>query len=264
MAASKMLASDSGRVVICLLGGFRVLIDGRRFHLRPGGRAETLLCTLALGPRPVGLAREDLLEMIWPGTETGLSVQALHTLVYSLRRSLGDALGGDGPIVNADGRYRLNAEAGVVVDVDRFDHVVDEAERSARVGLVEKAISGYRRAAQLYDGDIAVGSDIRHVLERERLRARYLTIRARLADHHLSEGDLDAALVDALDILSHDPCREDAHRMAMTCYVRLGQRSQALRQYRICRTILLAEFQAAPEQLTDDLYELVRLEPIRV
>ena len=202
--------------------------------------------------------------MIWPGTEIGLSVQALHTLVYSLRRSFRDALGGYGPVVSADGRYRLNAEAGVVVDVDRFDLVVDHADRLARAGQVETAISGYGDAVRLYDGDLIVGSDIRHVLERERLRARYLTIRARLADHHLAEGDLEAALVDALDVLVHDPCREDAHRMAMTCYVRLGQRAQALRQYRICQTILMSEFEAVPEQGTEELYELVRLEPMRV
>jgi DNA-binding SARP family transcriptional activator len=261
---ANLSASDVGRVEICLLGSFRVLKDGRRFGLRPGGRAESLLCALALGPRRSGLARDDLLQMIWPGQDFGLSVQALHTLVYSLRRSFGDALRGAGPVVSTDGRYRLNAEAGVVVDVDRFDEVVDQADRFARTGQVDAAMSGYSDAVDLYDGDLIVGSDVRNVLERERLRARYLTIRARLADNHLGEGDLDSALADALDILAHDPCREDAHRMAMRCYVRLGQRAQALRQYRICQSILLAEFEASPEQATDELYELVRLEPIRV
>lgn len=251
-------------VRICLLGGFRLLKAGRPFTIRPGGRTESLLFALALAPRSVGLPRDDLIRMVWPEVDSGLSVQGLNTLVYALRRSLGDALGGQGPVVRDDGRYRLNAEAGVDVDVDRFEWGIDAADRLARAGEPERAIGRYHDAVSLYEGDLVVGSDIQHVLERERLRARYLSARGRLAEYHLAHGEIDAALSDALDILAHDPCREDAHRIAMRCQVRLGQRAQALRQYRICREILEVEFQAAPERETDELFELVRLDPERV
>jgi DNA-binding SARP family transcriptional activator len=255
---------DTAGVVVCLLGGFRLLKLGSPMSIRPGGRAQTIFSALALGPRPTGIARDDLVQLVWPETATGPAVQALHTLVYSLHRSLGDALDGQGPIVNVEGRYRLNAEAGVVVDVDRFDGVVAAADRLARSGEPEAAIRRYRDAVGLYEGDLVVGSEVQHVLERERLRASYLRVRATLANHHLARGDIDAALGHALDILAHDPYREDAHRMAMRCYVRLGQRAQALRQYRICRDVLMNEFEAAPERATEELYELVRLEPVRV
>lgn len=251
-------------VRICLLGGFRLLKRGRPFTIRPGGRAESLLFALALAHRSVGVQRDDLVRMVWPQVDSGLSIQGLNTLVYDLRRSLGDALGGQGPVVRDEGRYRLNAEAGVDVDVDRFERVIDAADRLVRAGEPEKAIGRYSDAVSLYEGDLVVGSDIQHVLERERLRARYLSARGRLAEYHLEHGETDAALSDALDILAHDPCREDAHRMAMRCQVRLGQRAQALRQYRICREILEVEFQAAPERATDELFELVRLDPALV
>lgn len=264
MMPSTILTSEATRVEVCLLGGFRLLKDGRPQTLRPGGRGESLLSALALGPRSGGVARDELLQLIWPGTEVGLAVQALNTLVYTLHRTLGDALGGQGPIARTDGRYRLNAEAGVVVDVDRFDSVVDAADRLARAGEPDTAMLRYRDAAHLYEGDLVIGSDVQQVLERERLRARYLAVRARLADYHLARGDVEAALANALDVLAHDPCREDAHRMAMRCYVRIGSRAQALRQYRICREILLTEFEAVPERATEELYELVRLEPVRV
>ena len=99
----------------------------------------------------------------------------------------------------------------------------------------------------LYEGDLVIASDVRHVLERERLRARYLSVRARLADHHFAVGDYASALRNALDLLAHDPCREDAHRMTMRCYVRRGERAPALRQYRVCREILALEFDVSPE-----------------
>jgi len=256
--------ADATRVLICLLGGFRLLKLGSPQSLRPGGRTQSILSALALGSRSAGVPRDDLVHLLWPDSESGLAIQALHTLVYSLHRSLGDALGGEHPIVNVHGRYRLNAEAGVVVDVDRFDSVVDAGDRLARSGEAESAIGRYRDAVSLYEGDLVVGSDVQHVLERERLRARYLRVRVTLADHHLVLGEMDAALGNALDVLAHDAYREDAHRIAMRCYVRLGQRAQALRQYRICRDLLRSEFEAAPERATDELYELIRLEPVRV
>jgi hypothetical protein len=41
----------------------------------------------------------------------------------------------------------------------------------------------------------------------------------------------------------------------------MGERAQALRQYRTCQQVLAAEFSACPEPLTDELFERVRLHP---
>jgi DNA-binding SARP family transcriptional activator len=223
-----------------------------------------LLSALAIGPRATGIARDDLIEQLWPQSDADLAVQALRTLVYSLHQTLGDALGGEGPVVSSAGRYRLNFEAGVVVDVHSFDRVVDSAQELDRVGQASGAVGRYREAVRIYTGDLAIGSDIHHLLERERLRARYIGALARLAEHHLLQGEHAEALTSALEILSCDALREDAHRLAMRCYVRLGQRAQALRQYVLCRDLLLSEFQAPPEKATEELYELVRLRPSRV
>ena len=112
----------------------------------------------------------------------------------------------------------------------------------------------YRSALELYAGDLTIGYSIQHVIERERLRARYLSIYAHLADLHFEAGDYEQTLVNALRLLAYDPCREDAHRMAMRCYVRLGQRAQAMRQYRICAEVLALEYDARPEELTEELH----------
>lgn len=252
-----------GAVLVCLLGWFKVLKLGRPVSVRSGGRTQLLLSMLALGPRRIGITRDHLLEQLWPDGESDLATQALRALVYALHRSLGDALGGQAPVIGDQGRYRLNVEAGVAVDVDRFDGVLDTAEALERAGDVAIAIDRYRAAVGLYEGDLAITSDIQHLLERERLRARYINARARLAEHYLDNGDYAAALTNALDVLAADPLREDAHRLAMRCYVRRGQRAQALRQYRLCSQVLESEFDAAPEPATQALYELVRLDPDR-
>jgi transcriptional activator len=51
-------------------------------------------------------------------------------------------------------------------------------------------------------------------------------------------------------LLSHDPCRENAHRVVMRCYVRRGEQAAALRHYHICAHIMHTEFgwQTDPRQ----------------
>jgi DNA-binding SARP family transcriptional activator len=210
---------------------------------------------------PPGIIRDELLNLLWPTTSASLAAQSLNTLVYTIHRELGDALAGSPPILHDDGRYRLNVEQGVVVDVAEFDAAVDNGDRFSRAGQPDEAMASYDGAAALYGGDLISDSDVQHVIERERLRARYLYARARLADHHFAVGSFALALDQALGVLAHDPCREDAHRMAMRSYVRLGERAQALRQYRLCRDMLLREFDAPPERATAELYELIRLDP---
>ena len=256
-------AVPPSRVVICLLGTFRLLKFGESVSLKPGGKAQSLLANLAMQTR-AGLPRDQLLNLLWPTSDHALASQSLNTLTYSLRRLLGDALAGRPPVIQEDGRYRLNTEDGVAVDIAAFDAAADDGDRAARAGDEAMAFASYRGAAALYAGDLVLASDIRHVVERERLRARYLEIQARLVDLRFREGDYAEALAGSVDLLTQDPCREDAHRLVMRCYNRLGQRAQALRQYRLCREILWTEFDAVPEPATEELYELLRTDPSRV
>jgi DNA-binding SARP family transcriptional activator len=229
-------------------------------RLKPGGKGQTLLANLALNPQ-LGLPRDQLLEALWPMTELGLAGQSLNTLVYSLHRALGSALEGRPPVRHVDGQYRLNTEDGVAIDIGAFDAAADDGDRATRLGDEATALTSYRAAAEVYVGDLVPTSEVRHVVERERLRARYLMIRTRLAELRFRDGDFNGALTGALDLLTHDACREDAHRLAMRAYNRLGQRAQALRQYRVCRDMLAAEFDAVPEHATEELYAQLRMEP---
>ncbi len=256
-------SSPTAPVLVCLLGSFRVVKGGTPIALRAGGKAEQFLGAIALRPRD-GVGRDEMISLVWPSSDMSLAVQSLNTLVHSVNRSLSDALDGQLPVVRRDGRYHLNVEAGVAVDVRAFDAAVATGDWLTREGDRRGAIHAYDDAVGLYQGDLVIGSDARQVLERERLRARYLSICARLADHHFAVGEYAAALANALDLLAHDPCREDAHRMAMRCYVRRGERAQAMRQYATCRDVLALEFEICPEQATENLFELVRLDPARV
>ena len=255
-----MIAGASSPVSICLLGRFRVLKAGSPVTLRPGGKTEALLCCLALQEH-YRAPREWLLETVWPESDPQHATHALNSLVHAARKSFGDALAGAAPVVYTDGGYRLNTEAGVAVDIGQFDTLVDRAERGFRNGDVAGALQSALHAIQVYQGDLCTVDGVRALVERERLRAVHLSLLGQVADQYFREKDYRSALRYALLLLGHDPCREDAHRLVMRCYVRFGQRAQAFRQYRTCERMLESEFDARPEPLTEELYDQLRTAP---
>jgi DNA-binding SARP family transcriptional activator len=250
--------------MVCLLGSFSLLKHGVPLPVRTGGKTEALLATLALrGSRR--LPREALLNEVWPDAEPGLAGQALNSLLHSLRKLLGSALGGAPPIVHQQGTYQLNLSAGVSVDFDYFDELADMGEaldNGADPGLSDpRTIAAYEQAISLYGGDLQAGENQAAIVERERLRARYLTLLVRCAGHYYVEGNITAALRLARCLLEHDPCREDAHRLVMRSHMQRGERAQALRQYRLCVQFLRSEFDVEPEPATVALYTQIRLSP---
>ena len=247
-------------VLICLLGSFRVMKVGTEVHMRSGGKTAMLLSSLALGNH-YRVSRQSLLSTLWPDSEEGRAAHAVSSMIHALRESLGDALAGAPPVVYTGGAYELNVDAGVGVDIACFDALASAAERQLRAGDTATAIRLSSQAVDLYRGDVCAIDDMRAIIERERLRALYLSLLGRLADECFGQLDYAEALRYARRLLSHDPCREDGHRLVMRCHVRLGERAEALRQYRICWQILVTEFDARPEPLTDALFERVRLDP---
>jgi DNA-binding SARP family transcriptional activator len=253
-------------VQLCLLGSFRLVTHGQPVVTRPGGKLEELLSCVALADDH-GLSRERLLTSLWPTGDSRLAAQSLNTLVYNLHRLLGEALNGQMPVVGVAGMYRLNRAAGIDVDVACFDrHSRLVGQRALEANLTRaSALDDFATALTISQGDLCVGSDdVGAVVERERLRARYHTVLSELADYHAGEHQYTRCLEYVHRLLRSDPCREDAHRLAIRCYVRLGQRGQALHQYRVCEHVLKAEYDAPPEPATVALFDQVRLDPTSI
>lgn len=252
--------SDDEPVLVGLLGTFRLLKAGCPISLRNAAKTRALLCYLALHDH-FSASREQLLHSLWPASQNGSAGQSLNSLVYSLHRLLGDALRGAAPVVYADGYYYLNIEAGIAVDVARFDRLVSEGNLKARAGQPAAAVPLYEQAVQLYRGDLCSVSDVQSLLLCEALRAQYLRVLAELSDYYFDGQEYANCVLYAQRLLASDPCREDAHRTVMRCYMRQGQRAQALHHYRVCENILRTEYDVAPEAATLDLFQQIRTHP---
>ena len=263
MLASSCSDEASGPVMMCLLGNFRLLRGGEFVPIRAGSKIEGLLAHLALqhGRR---VLRERLVEVLWPSSDLTLGLNSLNNLIYNLHKLLGPTLQGAPTVLHEEGYYRLNVEAGIGVDVACFDDLMQTGDQQRQSGDQAAALVAYRRAAELYRDDLCLSSDTQTVVECQRLRARYLTLLAHLAGHLYRASDYDACLEYLWRLLARDPCREDAHRLVMRCYVRRGERAAALHQYQVCADLLRAEFDAAPEPATVALFEQIRVQPERI
>lgn len=250
-------------VMVCLLGNFRLLIGGQLIPTRAGGKSEALLSLLALHYNR-RVPREQILQSLWHEREPALARNSLHNLVHHLNRLLGPALQDAGAVLHEDGYYRLNGAAGIGVDLVYFDRLVADGDQQLQAGDTAAAFHSYDRATQLYRDDMQLAGDAQTIMERERLRARYLTLLAQLAEYHYQKGAYSEALAYLWRLLARDPYREDAHRLVMRCYVRRGERAAALHHYQICVDVLRAEFDAPPEDATIALFNQIRLGPGQV
>jgi DNA-binding SARP family transcriptional activator len=249
-------------VQICLFGSFRLLKAGQPVLLRNAIKTKAFLICLAL-EKTYGVSREALLQKLWPDEDVVLAGQSLNSLVHSLRKLLSNILEGESPILHADDRYWLNTDAGIGVDVDWFEALALHGEQQEHSGNMQAAVHSYCAAVDLYRGDLCFSADTQTMVIGESLRAMNMSLLSRLADYYYTLNDLQTCLIHAQRLLSLDPCREDAHRVVMRCYYRKGERTQALRQYRLCETVLRSEFDATPDAATTALYEQIRCASIR-
>ena len=231
--------------------------------LRNAGKTKSLLVNLVLEPHYTA-SRETLLQAIWPNVHSSWPTKRSTASFTTCAAGLSYSLAGAAPVLCADGQCRLNVEAGIELDVAWFEACAAEGDRLERDGQMQVAAAHYEAAVQAYRGDLCAVNNTPALMLCEALRARYLNSLARLADYHFGLGHYAECLRFAEQLLRTDPCREDAHRLVMRCYLRQGQRAQALHHYQLCANVLKAEFDAVPEPLTQILYEQIRLNPDRI
>ena len=233
-----------------LFGGFSArLSTGERLAV-PSRKGQILLALLALRSGEK-LAREKVIGLLWSDRGDSQARGSLRQELTTLRKIL--SMVEPQPIL-IEGEW-LQLQAGVVdVDVLEFEKLI----RSDSAPDLDRAVSLYRGPflGELMVRDSACAEWLFH--ERERLRTLALGGIDRLMTLRMREGSLEQAVGLAETLLSHDPLREHVHRCLMELYARLGRYGSALKQYRVCQSILVSELAVEPEPATTRLYEEIR------
>ena len=236
------------RLRIKLLGGYTVLDDRTGEVALPARKAQALLAYLALSAGQWH-GRDRLAGLLWSDRQEARARNSLRQALASIRH-LGQGLGVD--LVETDGD-RVQLPNGVAeTDVAAFQKLSDN-DPIAATGLY---------AGDLLDGFTAPDVAFQDWLtgERAALREAACQIFERAASQAADNGDRRKAVELAKRLVGLDPYRESSHRQLMELHAAVGDRAEAIRQYRDCERLLRDELDVAPARETRDLLEEIRID----
>lgn len=221
-------------VVISVLGGFSVVVDGVARGPAIARRLAAILGALALGGER-GIARERLLALLWPDADADRGRHALTQSLYALRRLLGvdDAILGTAHLA-------LNPER-VATDV----------------GALERAMQGgdLEMVLRLAAGDVLEGFLVGGAPEFDRwLDEQRAATRQRVAgflDAHararLEAGDAAAAVSALRRRVALDPLDATAALELMRALDRAGDTPGAVQHARVYAQLVRQELDLEPD-----------------
>jgi len=194
-------APASGFTVFAL-GPLRVEREGELVRQWGGAKAGTrqaeALFAFLLDRGERGVAKDEVLEMVWPDVDLERADLAFHRTLGGLRTTLEPGRrGGDrgAAITFHNDRYRLNPSLVSWTDVAAFE---DEIAVAGAEADPERAIRHLERARSLYRGDYLDDcpfyGDSAHVEERrELLRGRFVDLLLALGQQYEARGDRPTA-----------------------------------------------------------------------
>ena len=226
-----------------LLGGFRVLTDGRSAPRLPSARQQQIVAFLVLHGRGAPIMRQRIAGSLWP--ESG-DTQALTNLRRELHH-LREAWPALDALVDAGSRTLAWGADGAIVDLVAFEEAADRGLAGDRAGLQD--------AARLYRGDVLPDYGGEWIDgDRERLRQRARDVLARLVDLLENERAFGDAIEHAQQLRRFDPLNEEAWCALMRCHARRGERATALHLYQQCAALLKKELGVPPCAATRATY----------
>lgn len=242
-------------IAVCLLGRFRLFVNGRPIRVWPGTKTPRVAQYLFAHASRV-VSRDQLIDLFWPEVDPETGRRNLHQVIYAVRKALRSQGARDHVVVYANDAYAVDRGCTRWSDVDEFERLAAAGRRAETDRALDDAIASFEAAEHCYTGDFLEDNPYEEwaLAERDRLRLLYVDVVNRLADLTLTRGEIDRSLDLTQRVLLREPCDELSHRRALRCYAALGNRQQLIRQYRSCRQALERDFGVEPAVETSQLY----------
>jgi DNA-binding SARP family transcriptional activator/tetratricopeptide (TPR) repeat protein len=225
--------SVAGEVRIELLGRFRVVMRDREIVERdwPSRRARELVALLALadGHR---LARDRVIERLWPHLDAAAGAANLRKAAHHARRALGDQ---DAVVLRAE-RVELFPGRRTYVDAARFLRDAERVLRESDPGACASVAAGY-------GGELLPDSPYESWAQETRRR-----VHGQLCELLRCSGQWER-------LLGVDPTDEVACREVMRAAMDAGRRHVAIRAYEQLRIAMARELGCGPGAQTRALYD---------
>jgi DNA-binding SARP family transcriptional activator len=223
-----------------LCGRFVVELDGRRVEDELPGRQGRLVLAFLVANRLRTVARDEVIEALWPSGQDG----GLAPLLSKLRRVL--PLDGLRPAVDE-----------LWVDVEAAAAAVHRAESALALGDPHAAWAP-SQVAMFVAGRPFLAGEQADWIDAERRRLGELHVRALEAYASATLGvggtELAAAVRAGRQLAQLEPYRESGHRILMDALAREGNSAEALLVYDALRTKLRDDLGLNPSPETQELH----------
>jgi len=236
------MVEDGYVCAVHLFGPIRIVREG--VLIEGGWRRKALELLAFLAVHPSGVAKDQILEALWPEGDPRETQRHLWHSVSHLRRRLGGPANAVRLIIKTDDSYRLDLGK-VWVDVAAFESAVRQAEDSSA------AAECLRAACSIYKGEFCEGRYFGWAtLFEERHKGLFVSAAKGLSVHLKECGELEQSLLLLNGALEVDPYDEDLCRRAMTLDAQRGRHDQVVRRFRRLRRLLLTELDVEPSSET--------------
>jgi DNA-binding SARP family transcriptional activator len=247
-------------VNVQLFGKLRIRCDEQDMPGFEAHKVQELFCYLLLHrdqPHP----REALADLLWEGASTAQSKKYLRQALWQVQSALSAHANSSGEtilLVESDW-ISLRHDCDLRLDVAVFEEAFARARETPGVQLDHDVAQSLEVAARLYQGDLLGGWYHDWCLfERERLQNVYIAMLNKLIAYCDAHHRHDAGLAYAERILRLDSARESTHRWMMRLYYQMGERTEALRQYKRCVAALDQALSIQPSARTTAMYHQIR------
>jgi predicted ATPase/DNA-binding SARP family transcriptional activator len=229
---------------VYMLGAFHIEYKEQSIRL-PTRKTESLLAYLILHPDPH--SREKLASLFWGDSSDSAARGSLRKALTHLRKNINRDI-----VLSDRENVQLNPSFPLWVDVLHIENLAKE--------LLSDVSPDLNRFIEItYQGDLLSGLYDDWVLPlREHYRKLYLDVMLHGVERARAQSEYKFAIEFAQNILVIDIARERAHQHLMFCYVTLGDRNKALRQYDACQRALQDELAVEPARETRALYEWIK------
>jgi len=232
---------------IYMLGRFEVRIGSRTVidHSWPRRKAKAILKLLAM-QEDKSLHRDQILELLWPGSDAAAGNNNLRQNLHHLRGALHAA--GAGPPVLSNEMIALSPDAWI--DIDAFRGAAQAAFRSPDDPIL------YAAALAIYRGDL-LPMDLYEdwsLSRRKELQTLHRRLLSKVSQLEEAGGNIAGAAQLLRQAVEGDPLDEEVQRALMRFYARTSNRTEAIREYQNYIKLLQRELGVIPSHETEALY----------
>ncbi len=219
--------------------------------LWPTKKARDLFAYLVHQEKPV--ARERIIDEIWPDLDPKKAVQLFHTTLYQIRQSLSKICGNIEFIIYQNKEYQL-APNSFSSDQLCFKELTGLLPNLSRK-LDHRTAEQLEAAVSLYQGDYLQELDYSWLHnEREHLKRLCSEVLKVLAEHYFELKQYSPAIKHLQFLVEENPLSEEFCSLLMIAYAETGDRFSVKKQYVILKKALHDELGLSPSPETRNLY----------